>query len=120
MPLTKAEYLKPAPFSGPHTVDGLGDVYIRRIPFDQALHIQQAAGTDGILAAANLAIAVVCDADGERVFSRDDLPAILAADMDKLNPLFELVNRHSGVPTEAMDATLGNSETTTLNGSGTA
>jgi len=117
--ITKDEFLKPSGASGPFDIDGLGEVYVRKVAFADAVFINDDS-VSAIQKTAQAIIASVCDSDGVAVFGHDDLPAILASDLTRTEPLVELVAKHSDIWPESVEDGVGNSEAITPSDSGTS
>ena len=116
--LTKSEFLKPSELSGPFTVEGLGDVFIRKVPCSEAVALEQAGG-GGLGKVIKLIIATVVSAERDAVFTAEDFDAIQSADVDTLDPLVDLVKEHSGYFAEGVDEAVEKSEAITPKDSGT-
>ena len=96
MSLTKNEYLQPVEINGPFTVDGLGDVYIREVPYADAAFVYEAKEGDRFDTSLRMVVVSVCDDGGQLVFTPDDYKALRNVPASRLQKIMELVTKHSG------------------------
>ncbi|NBQ49117.1 MAG: hypothetical protein EBY40_00205 [Marivivens sp.] len=96
MSLTKSEFLQPVEIHGPFPIDGLGEIWVREIPFADAGFIYESDSADNFDTSLRIIVASVCDGGGVEVFSRDDYQALRKVPTKRLEKLMQVVTQHSG------------------------
>lgn len=76
-----------------------------------------ASKADDTSAGAAMAVRVIRDENGDRVFSDDDAPALAKKSAKVVNRVIEAFNRHNGIGQQAQDDAAGKSQTTTASDS---
>lgn len=111
MTMTKNDFLAPVPPSGPFPVPGLGDVYIKQVPFGAASKMFTGAAAEGGTRTemmVDLVVQTVCNQDGSPIFSAEDRESLASAPVGRVRPLIDLVVEHAGVNSDDVDEVLGN------------
>lgn len=103
MSLTKSEFLQPVEIHGPFAVDGLGDVYVREVPFSDASFVYANQSEDTFDTSLRMVVVSVCDESGQLVFSPDDYEALRNVPAIRIQKLMQLVTEHSGFGADVED-----------------
>lgn len=104
----RTKLLQPSAVAWSGEIAGFGEVYLRELTGDDLDYIRGGKVPDERAIMARIAVSVLCDADGKRLFKRNEDAQVNQSPLRHLRAISEEATKHCGLADEDVEEISGN------------